>query len=68
MKEFEIEVELLSHHGIITQGITSPFLSVIFLFIFNVPIDFTNDQNTMRGAIRGNIYTLNIKIRIKYNT
>ena len=25
------------------------------------PIDFTNDQNTMRGVILGYIYTLNIK-------
>ena len=30
MKEFEIEVELLSNRGITTHGITSPFLPVIF--------------------------------------
>ena len=32
------------------------------------PVDFTNDQNTMRGVIVGYIYTLNINIRIDDNT
>ena len=31
-------------------------------------LDFTNDQNTMRGVCRGYIYTLNIKIRTEDNT
>ena len=31
-------------------------------------LDFTNDQNTMRGVCRRYIYTLNIKIRTEDNT
>ena len=33
-----------------------------------VPIDFINDQNTMRKVICGYIYMLKIKIHIKDNT
>ena len=56
-------------HGVITQGKPSLFLSTNVFFTYLMSsLDFTNDQNTMRGVCRGYIYTLNIKIRTEDNT
>ena len=56
-------------HGIITQVKPSLFLSVNVFFTYLMSsLDFTNDQNTMRGVCRGYIHTLNIKIRTEDNT
>ena len=56
-------------HGVITQGKPSLFLptNVFFTYLMS-SLDFTNDQNTMRGVCRGYIYTLIIKIRTEDNT
>ena len=56
-------------HGVITQGKPSLFLSTnVFFTSLMSALDFTNDQNTMRGVCRRYIYTLNIKIRTEDNT
>ena len=56
-------------HGIITQREPSLFLSVNVFFTYLMSsLDFTNDQNTMRGVCRRYIYTLIIKIRTEDNT
>ena len=53
-------------YGIITQGIPSFFSVIEISFIYlMVPIDCTNDQNTIGRVIYGFTYTLAIKIRIK---
>ena len=69
-------------HGIITKGKNSYYrikkkekkernsfsVSKNYFICVMLHIDFTNDQNTMRRAIRGYIYTLKIKIYVKDNT
>ena len=60
-----------NHFGlvIITRGIISLFLmSKIYCTHLVAPIDFTNDQNTIRRVFWGYIYTSKIKIHVKVNT
>ena len=47
-----VKIHTNLYNGIITQGITSLFLSVKFLMYLMAPIDFTNDQNDIRSYLR----------------
>ena len=56
-------------HGVTTQGKPSLFLSTNVFFTYLMSsLDFTDDQNTMRGVCRRYIYTLIFKIRTEDNT